>query len=165
MAVFVSGFRLPLLGPILPRSRFCGVLNYWLADAQVFVARRYSARSAVSGSTREARQAGTTPAHVPARNSATVAARRARGVAWRQSEQERFDQLEERHERHEPGHAAKRDEPHRFAEHEPRHATGAAPSAKRTPISFVRRATEYDTVPNKPKQATITATTPKTAVS
>jgi len=62
----------------------CGVFNYWLADRVVFLDRPvtrqvapidggYSARSAASGSTRDARQAGTAPETKPTAISTTLA--------------------------------------------------------------------------------------------
>ena len=65
MAVLVDGFGITPVAANVAAIAACGVLNFWLGDRVVFRLEPYSARSAVSGSTRDARHAGMAPATVP----------------------------------------------------------------------------------------------------
>ena len=72
MAVLVRGAGLPAIPANVLAIAVCGLVNYWLGDVIVFT-RPYSARSAVSGSTREARHAGTAPASTPTTSNTAAA--------------------------------------------------------------------------------------------
>ena len=76
-AALVRGAHVAPLAANLAAIAACGVVNYGLGDTIVF--RGYSARSAASGSTRDARQAGIAPASRPTSSSVAVALARVSG--------------------------------------------------------------------------------------
>lgn len=125
-----------------------GALNYWMARKFIWSTRRlYSPRSAVNGSTRAARTAGAAAASAATPTNIAVATANVAG-----SRGDRPYSSAATDERPSQATARPATQPTATTQSASRStiqqtASGADPNASRTPISFVRRETAYESVP------------------